>query len=188
MRIIGITGTLGAGKGTIVDFLVKTKGFSHFSVRNYLTQIINERGLPVNRDSFVEVANELRSTHSSSFLAEQLFEEARLSGNDCVIESLRTPGEVKSLKAKGNFTLFGVDADQKLRYSRVIERASETDHVSFETFASNEAREMTSTDPDKQNISACMKMADYTFENNGSFNELYRQLEETLNKLNDEKR
>ena len=27
MIIIGITGTLGAGKGTIVDYLVKEKGF-----------------------------------------------------------------------------------------------------------------------------------------------------------------
>ena len=33
MIIIGITGTLGAGKGTIVDYLVKQKGFVHYSVR-----------------------------------------------------------------------------------------------------------------------------------------------------------
>jgi len=29
--ILGITGTFGAGKGTIVEYL-KTKGFSHYSV------------------------------------------------------------------------------------------------------------------------------------------------------------
>ena len=38
--IIGITGTLGAGKGTVVDFL-KEKGFRHFSVRDYLIKILN---------------------------------------------------------------------------------------------------------------------------------------------------
>lgn len=36
MQIIGITGTLGAGKGTVVDYLVKNKGFNHFSVGDYL--------------------------------------------------------------------------------------------------------------------------------------------------------
>ena len=51
MIIIGITGTLGAGKGTIVDYLVKNKGYHHYSVRAYLTEEIKRRNLPVNRDS-----------------------------------------------------------------------------------------------------------------------------------------
>jgi dephospho-CoA kinase len=40
--IIGITGTLGAGKGKIVEFL-KEKGFEHYSVREYLTQEIKKK-------------------------------------------------------------------------------------------------------------------------------------------------
>ena len=42
MITIGITGTLGAGKGTIVEYLQKEKGFSHYSVRAFLT---DEEGL-----------------------------------------------------------------------------------------------------------------------------------------------
>ena len=40
MIIIGITGTLGAGKGTIVEYLVGKKGFKHYSVRELLSEII----------------------------------------------------------------------------------------------------------------------------------------------------
>ena len=36
MIIIGITGTLGAGKGTIVAYLIETRQFMHYSVRRYL--------------------------------------------------------------------------------------------------------------------------------------------------------
>lgn len=43
MLIIGITGTNGAGKGTVVEYLVKEKGFSHYSVSGYLTQILKRR-------------------------------------------------------------------------------------------------------------------------------------------------
>ena len=31
--IIGITGTDGSGKGTVVDYLVEQKGFKHYSAR-----------------------------------------------------------------------------------------------------------------------------------------------------------
>ena len=98
MRVIGITGTIGAGKGTIVDYLQSHHGFSHFSVRGYLTKIIQERGLELNRDSMVMVANELRANHSPSYIAEQLYEEAKKAGKDAVIESIRTVGEVMALR------------------------------------------------------------------------------------------
>jgi dephospho-CoA kinase len=172
MIIIGITGTLGAGKGTIVDYLITKKRFSHFSVRAFITEEINKRGLPVNRDSMVAVANELRAKNSPSFIIEQLFQQASKSGKDCIIESIRTPGEVDALKTKGNFYLFAVDAPAEIRYQRITRRASETDHVSFETFIENEKREMQSSDPNKQNISRCIDMADYIFENDDSIEEL----------------
>lgn len=183
MKIIGITGTLGAGKGTIVDYLTKHHGFKHFSVRGYLSGIITAKGESVNRDSLVATANSLREKNSPSFIAEELYREALESGSDCIIESIRTVGEVNALHAKGNFTLFAIDADQHLRYERIVERASETDKVSFETFMANEAREMTNTDPNKQNLSACMSMADFRFENNGSFHELYARIDSALQQL-----
>ncbi len=183
MKIIGITGTLGAGKGTIVDYLTKHHRFQHFSVREYLTKIIKAKGGEVNRDSLVATANELRAQNTPSFIAEELYRIAKESGVDCIIESIRTVGEVNSLHSRGNFTLFAVDADQRLRYERIVERASETDRISYDVFAANEQREMTNTDPNKQNLSACMQLADYKFINNGSFDLLYRQIDEVLEKI-----
>ncbi|MES2620529.1 MAG: AAA family ATPase [Bacteroidota bacterium] len=184
MKIIGITGTLGAGKGTIVDYLTQHHGFKHFSVRGYLSKLIKENGGEVNRDSLVNTANELRAKNSPSFIAEELFREAKESGTNCIIESIRTVGEVNALHAKGNFNLFALDADQKLRYERILERASETDKVTFEMFVENENREMNSTDPNKQNISACISLADFTFINNGTMDALYRSVDLVLDKIN----
>ncbi|MES2560516.1 MAG: AAA family ATPase [Bacteroidota bacterium] len=183
MKIIGITGTIGAGKGTIVDYLTSRHGFKHYSVRGYLIKIIEQRGMPVNRDSMVVVANELRANNKPSFIAEELFNEALQHGGNCIIESIRTVGEITGLRAKGGFTLFSVDADRRTRYERIVKRGSETDMVSFETFAENEEREMTADDPNKQNVGACMKLADCHFSNDGTFDELYQQVDIALEQL-----
>jgi len=174
--IIGITGTLGAGKGTIVEFL-KTKGFKHYSVRNFLIKIIERRGMKVNRDSMVKVANELRTKYSSSYIAEQLYLKAIKNKKDCVIESLRTTGEITALKSKGNFFLFAVDADAKVRYERIKKRKSSTDKLNFEEFLANEKREMNNRDPNKQNLAKCIRMANFVFENEGSIKDLNVKVE-----------
>ena len=48
MKIIGITGTLAAGKGTVVEYLVERKWFAHYSVRGFLTEEIKKRNLPLD--------------------------------------------------------------------------------------------------------------------------------------------
>jgi dephospho-CoA kinase len=182
MIIIGITGTLGAGKGTVVDYLVNNKGFMHYSVRGLITEELNKRGMPVNRDTLTNLANELRADNSPAYLIELLFEKAYQNGKNCIIESIRTPGEIALLRNKKNFFLLAVDADSKVRYNRIWQRASETDNISFETFQANEKREMESTDINKQNLSACINQADYVITNNGNINELNQQVEDFYNK------
>lgn len=183
MITIGITGTLGAGKGTIVDYLVQNKGFVHYSVRSFITEEIKRRNMPVNRDSMTEVGNDLRAQHSPSYIVEQLYAQAQASGCNCIIESVRTPGEISALRGKSNFYLFAVDADPKVRYERAVLRGSETDHVSYEAFIANEQREMTSDDPNKQNLRVCIEQADFRFDNGGSIEDLHKQVEEVLKQI-----
>lgn len=177
--IVGITGTLGAGKGTVVEYL-KTKGFKHFSVRDFLIEEIQRRGLPVNRDTMTAVANDLRAKHGSGYISQQLVGRALSDGSNIVIESVRSIGEGEYLKSHGA-RLWAVDADRKLRYERAVLRGSETDKVSYEKFIEDEEREFANTDPSKQNLSGVIRMADTVFQNNGTKEELFAQVEEALN-------
>jgi dephospho-CoA kinase len=181
--IIGITGTIGAGKGTIVEYLKEKKGFNHFSAREFIANEVKRRGLPVNRDTLTTVANDLRKQHSPKYVIEQLYNQAKKRGGNAVIESVRTPGEVEFLRKQPGFFLFAVDADPELRFKRIKQRASETDNIDFDTFLNNEKREMSSNDANKQNLGKCIKLADYVFLNNGSVKELYDKVETVLNKI-----
>ncbi len=173
---------MGAGKGTIVDYLIKHYGYTHYSVRGYLIEEAQRRGMTLNRDTFVVVANDLRALHGASFIVDELYRRAKATGGNAIIESIRTPGEVESLRQNEHFLLFAVDADPKIRYDRIVSRASETDHVTYETFLANEQREMDSTDPNHQNVGRCMQLADYVFQNDSDFDSLYRQVELVLGK------
>ncbi|MFH1770153.1 MAG: AAA family ATPase [archaeon] len=179
--IIGITGSLGAGKGTIVDFL-KTKGFVHFSsTEDVINKEIVRRGLPINRDSMVLIGNDLRKKHGPGYIAEELLRMAEETGKDAVFESIRTEGEIIALRKKGNCVMFAVDADQRTRYDRIIKRKElGKDNISFEKFQEQEAIEMTSKDPWKQNLSRCIEISDYKFMNDDNFEELYEKIEKVL--------
>ena len=180
MIIIGITGTIGAGKGTIVEYLMSKKEFKHFSARDLIVEEVKQRGLENNRDNMVIVANNLRSKYGSSYVADELYRRALVSGDNCIIESLRTTGEIESLRNKGSFVLLAVDAEPRIRYERILERKTATDNVSFEKFSEDEAKEMESADTNKQNLKKCIAMADFVIDNNGTLDELHSKIDEIL--------
>ncbi|MCB0510339.1 MAG: AAA family ATPase [Chitinophagales bacterium] len=178
--IIGITGTIGSGKDTLMELLKNEYGFKHFSVRQYLTEKLTEQGLEINRTNMTNLANSLREENHPAYIIEQLFLQAKKEGGNAVIESIRTPGEVDFLKEATDFHLFAVDADPNLRYERVQDRKSATDRVDFNTFMAEEQREMSNSEPHMQNIAACVRVADYKFKNNASIDMFYKKLRKTL--------
>jgi dephospho-CoA kinase len=173
MRIIGITGTLGAGKGAVVAYLRSHYGFVHYSARDFIAEEVERRGFPVNRDTLIAVGNMIREEHGPGYIAEQLATRAITAGTNAVIESLRTPGEVEAASKHGPFMLLAVDADPKIRYDRIRKRKTATDEVTFEEFMAHERQEMNSSDPNKQNLAACIRRADHVLMNNATIERLH---------------
>ncbi len=180
---IGLTGSFGAGKGSVAKYLVEQKGFAHFSARAFLTKELEKLGKQVNRDTMTVLANELRAQHGPAYILEQLVAQAKEHGGDAVIESLRAVAEVRYVKEQGGVVL-GIDADPRVRYERTLKRGSETDHVSFEEWHAQELRESNPDDPTKQDIFGSLKESDFVIMNTDSVTSLKGEVDKFLTSLN----
>jgi dephospho-CoA kinase len=177
--IIGIVGALGAGKGTVVEYL-KAHGYRHYSGSGYLKEVLMARGVPVNRDAYSQLAGEIR-TKDPQGLVKVLYERYRADGGGAaVIEALHDIGEVEFIKSVGGVVL-AIDAPLQLRYDRAIARGSEKDNISFEHFKQQIERE--ENGGGHHNIRAAMKLADYTLMNDSTLEELHQHVAVFLKKF-----
>ena len=181
--IIGITGTDGAGKGTVVQYLVDKKDYTHYSSRDLLLAEMKQRNVPFDRNHMRLVANELRATHGSDFIPKQAYSKIKASKvTNAVIESIRAIAEAEYIKAQGGL-LIAVDADVTERFRRVQARRSESDKVDFETFVRHEELEKNDPDPHGMQKAAVIKMADFVIYNDGTIDELQQQVDDILEQI-----
>ena len=180
--IIGLTGSFGAGKGTVVEYLVATKGFKHYSTSNVIRDEIIARGMPLERDSYIVVGNDLRAQFGPAHLVDVCYVKAQAEGGDAIIESLRAVAEARRIKELGGVVV-GIDADPKVRYEHIVHRGGEKDHVSYEQWIEQERKETNPDDPTKQDIFGALKESEIVIHNNGTKDELLAQVEEALRKF-----
>jgi dephospho-CoA kinase len=181
--LIGITGTDGAGKGAVVDYLIKEKGFVHYSARAIWEEEFEKRGMESNRANMRLVANQMRATYGNDFLVTYYLNKRRQDGvENAIVESIRATAEAETLKANGGI-LLAVDAQQSIRYSRITSRGLSSDHISLEEFTKHEELEMNDPDPNGMQKAKVMAMSDYTILNEGTIEQLSAQIEEALQKI-----
>lgn len=178
MILLGLTGTLGAGKGTVTEYLVKHKGFTYISVSDFLAAEAIRWGREPDRLARRDVANHYRA-QSPTALMDAVFAHVPSTAERVVQEPQHTVGEVRYIQERGG-TVIAIDADLKLRYDRIKARNSEKDQVTFEEFSAHQAFEMQQDDPNMQNLGAAIRAADVVLLNNGTREELEQQVDRFL--------
>ncbi len=174
--IVGLTGSYGAGKGSVAEYLVNHNGFAHFSARTFITHALEKEGLGTDRDSMIAMGNKLRAEYGPSYIFEQLVQMAKDHGGDAVVESVRTVTEAEYVRSQGGVVL-GVDADPQVRYHRIVARGSETDHVTFEEWKAQEQSESNPDDPTKQDVFGALRASDAIIQNSTTLEDLYREVD-----------
>jgi dephospho-CoA kinase len=182
--IIGITGSLGGGKGTVVDYLIEKYGFKHYSSSGLLTELLIARGETVDRDAMNRIANELRAENSAGVPVLTYKKYEKEDGeSDAIFESLHSVPEVEFIRSIGGVVI-AVTASPDIRYERITKRGSVKDNVTKEQFIAQQEREERGTsDPNKSNIFDTIKAADFVIENNTSLENLKSEVDKILETL-----
>ncbi len=179
---IALTGTIGSGKDTVAKYLVEHHGFHFASGSDLIAGEVRKRGLAASRENMRSVANELRKRDGTRLLDMMINEAA--GKRDVVIGFLRTENAIRRLReVEPAAILAGVDAPIDTRYKRAAARNEEKDRMTLDEFVAAEALEMSSEDPDTQNIGYCMSHADIIVMNDSSLEDLHNKIEEMLVKI-----
>ena len=179
--IIGLTGKNGAGKGEVANVL-KTSGFIYHSLSDVIRDEIKKQGAEITRDRLIETGNALRHKGGPSVLADRIL--ARLDPEkNYVIDSIRHPAEVNSLKRREDFALVCVTADQKTRFERTKARKREADPTTFSDFVKIEKREAENADPEAQQLNAAAALADSEVANDETLDVLTTKVRELIREL-----
>src|SRR6185436_13200065 len=173
--VLGVTGPNAAGKGEVSAYL-RSLGFAVHSLSDIVREAAAARGLPPEREHLIRIGTLLREQGGPGVLAVHLI--PRLHGWD-VVDSIRNPAEVETLRRVPGFVLIGVDAPTALRYDRSRLRARPGDPESFEAFVARERQE-NSVNPAGQQLAATFALADRVIENDGDLDALRVQVDRLL--------
>jgi len=173
--LIGLTGRNASGKSTVVDWFV-SKGLVSESCSDSIRDHLREKGIEESRENLIEGGRELRRIGGAGILAEMLLE--RLAGEEAVIDSIRTPGEVETLREREDFILIEVRAGMEARWQRAQSRARSGDALDRESFFTQEESETVAKEESGQELDATAALADLILVNDASLEELHADLEE----------
>ena len=174
-KLIGLTGTNGAGKGEAAAFF-KEKGFDYFSLSDIIREELKKKGKKITRDSMIKMGNQIREKNGPDALAKMVQKKIQRKS---VIDSIRNPKEIEFFRRQKNFILLAIDAPVELRYERAVKRGREESAGSLEGFIAKESEEITSMEKAQQ-LQTCIKMADFNIINDGSLEDFRNKLEKFL--------
>ena len=179
--IIGLTGPIASGKGTAKKYIVEKYAAKDCRFSSILRDILNRVDMPICRENLQKISTALRQTFGEDLLAKAIAKDATSLDSDIVvIDGVRRMTDIGHLIELNNFILVSIDAEPKVRYERLVLRNENEDDRSktFQGFLDDHKIETEITIPE------VMTYAKERVDNNGSLDDLHKQIDEIIKRHN----
>lgn len=179
-KIIAILGLPGAGKTEAINYLMKKYNWPKVYFGEVTFDEVKKRGLEINEKNERMVREDLRAKYGRLHYASQVMKkiEALPSDTNVLAESLYDWREYLYFKEKfgKEFMTIAIYASPETRYERLAKRPERP--LTPEVVQSRDYAQI-------ENLfqAGPIAMANYTINNNGTFKELYKQVDEIINRL-----
>ncbi|MBU0767331.1 AAA family ATPase [Patescibacteria group bacterium] len=180
-QYIGLTGTMGSGKGEIVKLLEK-RGFKYISLSDMVRAEATARGMEHSRENLQNIGNDLRTKGGAGALGAKVREAIEKEPeNNWVIDGVRNPGEVKELEKLSDYQMVGVSADTETIVKRIMERQRGGEVLKRESILERLEKEKgVGEPPEGQQVSKCIDLCDFMILNDGKLEDLEKKFEHFL--------
>jgi len=180
--VIGLTGEMGAGKDTFCQYVQKISNQPVFCFKfsDSLSEVLRIFFNDVFREDQQWLAINLRERFGRDILAKAMKKKIdNISEGLIILNGIRYTEELDMTKGVGGKIIY-ITADSKTRWQRVQTRGEKKDdNAPYEKFLEldKSATEIL--------IPEIGKKADYRIDNNGSLDDFYKQMDNVLNKINE---
>lgn len=186
MKVIGICGTVGSGKEMVKQVLSKKFDNYYVTLSDAIKGVLQKRKKSFTRKDLQDIGDQMRQQYGTHVLAKVCTEFLQRDRSIIIVDGIRNPGEVDYLKKtyKDNFRLIGVDAPVETRFQWVQKRAKPEDPKTLEEFKEIDERDKGNGQPPYgQQVAACLGMADFKIQNDGSQEDFIKKIEEVASQL-----
>ncbi len=179
-KIIALTGPIACGKDVIKKYLEQKYGAQSVKFSQILRDVLNRLTVPLERENLQLLSTVLRQNFGEDLLARNIAEDAKKATSDIVIlDGVRRMADIEHAQKLEGFVLVRIDATPEIRFQRAVIRNENVgdSEKTFEHFLKDHE-----TEADKE-VPVVMSLATHSLDNNGSIEELYKQIDELLLKI-----
>ncbi|MBN1923485.1 MAG: dephospho-CoA kinase [Nanoarchaeota archaeon] len=183
VKVIGLCGSIGAGKDVVSKYLVSKYGYFQVTVGDVVREAMKKRGIEVTREKSDAFSQEMRDEHGAEYWIGQCVEKVKRENiKKAVIDGVRLPSDHDVIrKAFGkDYILLKVDADPMIRFQRLQSRGRSDLPKNLDHFKKQE---------DGQNkmfkLDQTFKMASAVIDNSGTLKQLYSNIDKVMKAYKD---
>ncbi len=179
-KIIALTGPIASGKDVTKKYIEEKYGASSVKFSQILRDVLNRLCVPLERENLQKISFALRQSFGDDLLSKIIAEDAKnLDSEIVILDGARRMTDIEYAKKLPSFHLIRIDAAPEIRYQRAVLRNENVGDAekTFEHFLKDHEAETEITIPE------VMNHADSSLDNNGTFEDLYRQIDELMNKF-----
>ena len=176
--VIGLTGPMAAGKGTVADYLKTNHHAAVYKFSTALRDVLDRIYVEQSRANMQNISSILRQGFGDDLLASIIAQDVKNDQDHelIVIDGVRRLPDIKYLRQLPEFKLIAVSTEQQTRWQRMTLRGENPDDITktFDQFKLDEQAEA------EKDIVTVAGTADLTVDNNGSIEDLHHRINQIL--------